>query len=120
MPELSKIVKQRLQAAPRPQVHPTQDLLGAFAENSLQPTERTQVLEHLSTCAECREVVSLSSSVPESELEHLVAAAAASDRAPLRDLAVLAPAPMAFKAARPRWPMLRWGGMAAAVAVVMV
>lgn len=120
MPELSKIVKQRLQAMPRPPVHPTQDLLGAFAENSLQPADRTQVLEHLAACAECREVVSLSSSVPESDLEHLVAAAAASDRAPLRDGALFSPAPMAFKSARPRWPMLRWGGMAAAVAVVMV
>ena len=120
MPELSKIVKQRLQAAPRPQVHPTPDLLGAFAENSLPPAERTQVLEHLAGCAECREVVSLSSSVPESELEHLVAAAAASDGAALRRVAAVAPVPMALKAARPRWPMFRWAGLAATVAIVMV
>src|SRR5271156_1125897 len=40
-------------------VHPDENLLTAFAENALTSIERESVLEHLSTCARCRDVVFL-------------------------------------------------------------
>jgi hypothetical protein len=40
-------------------VHPDENLLSAFAENALTSIERENVLEHLSTCARCRDVVFL-------------------------------------------------------------
>jgi len=39
--------------------HPDDDVLTAFAENALVERERGRVMEHLSTCAECREILSL-------------------------------------------------------------
>ena len=39
--------------------HPDENLLTAFVEHSLTPTERQSVLEHLSACARCRDVVFL-------------------------------------------------------------
>ena len=40
--------------------HPDADVLTAFAEGLLLNRERTEVLQHLSACAECREVVNAS------------------------------------------------------------
>jgi hypothetical protein len=37
--------------------HPDENLLSAFAEHALAPKERQSVLEHLSTCTRCRDVV---------------------------------------------------------------
>jgi hypothetical protein len=37
--------------------HPDENLLSAFAEHALAPKERESVLEHLSTCTSCRDVV---------------------------------------------------------------
>ena len=46
--------------------HPDDDVLTAFAENALAGQERGRVLEHLSTCAACREVLShATSAMPE-------------------------------------------------------
>ena len=39
--------------------HPDENVLAAFAERSLAPREREGVLEHLATCARCRDVVFL-------------------------------------------------------------
>ncbi len=39
--------------------HPDENLLSAFTEHSLTPKERQSVLEHLSACARCRDVVFL-------------------------------------------------------------
>jgi len=79
--------------------HPDANLLTAFAEGTLTAREREGVLEHLSLCAECREVVNL-------------AAGAAEDAA--------IPAPrIQPAAARPgirRW--LPWAATAAGVVVV--
>ena len=36
--------------------HPDANLLAAFVEKTLTEKERTQVLNHLSQCADCREV----------------------------------------------------------------
>lgn len=56
--EIPKIVRQRLQQADNASVpHPDANVLTAFAESSLLPPERTAVLDHLSYCAECREVL---------------------------------------------------------------
>ena len=59
MEQLPKIVQQRLQATAAAGVHPDPDLLTAFAEKSLTERERTQVLQHLGQCADCRQVVAL-------------------------------------------------------------
>jgi hypothetical protein len=64
MSEVPKIVFGRLQAT-RPQqeflapTHPDADLLSAFAEQSLSPIERENVLGHLSLCGDCRQVIAL-------------------------------------------------------------
>ena len=55
---IPKLVGERLKT-PSPAIHPDPDLLAAFAEHSLHGRERTQLLEHLATCADCRQVISL-------------------------------------------------------------
>jgi len=66
MPEVPKIVRVRLEALAAGKAdHPDPDLLTAFSERSLSPAERAGVLEHLSRCAECREVLALA--LPASE-----------------------------------------------------
>ena len=94
MEKLPKLVSERLKTAP-PKTHPDPDLLAAFAEHSLKGQERTQVLEHLSTCADCREIVSLAQ--------------------PLQaDVA----APLVKKSTWISFPILRWGTAAALVVIV--
>ena len=46
--------------------HPNPDMLAAFGEGRLFSRERTDVLEHLGTCPECRELVALMSAREES------------------------------------------------------
>lgn len=41
------------------EAHPDADLLAAFAEDTLLPAERRDVLAHLAVCGECREVLSV-------------------------------------------------------------
>jgi hypothetical protein len=41
------------------EAHPSEDVLTAFAENTLLGRERLEVVEHLSRCGSCREVLSL-------------------------------------------------------------
>jgi len=77
--------------------HPDANLLSAFVEQSLTTDERSQVVEHLSRCSECRDLVALS--LPELQpaeiITHLVA-----DR-------------------RPFWSgKLAWGAVAASFVVV--
>jgi len=58
MDPLKKLVADRLKT----QVvgpHPDAEVLSAFAENALPASERETVLQHLSTCSDCREVVFL-------------------------------------------------------------
>ena len=94
MEQLPKIVQQRLQATAAAGVHPDPDLLTAFAEKSLTERERTQVLQHLGQCADCRQVVGLA--MPET----------------------VEPSPIPARAPWFSWPVLRWGALAACVAVV--
>lgn len=97
MAELPKIVTQRLQSKPGDSVHPDPDLITAFVENALPPRDRSQVLAHLSRCADCREIISFS--LP----EHSEAAS---------------------KAVRPAgsvwlsFPVLRWSALAACLVIV--
>lgn len=96
MVEIPKIVSQRLHATEPPRVHPDSDLITAFVEKSLGNRERVQVLEHLSLCASCREIVSLSAAQP--DIAGAVSAAAS-------------PGWLS-------WPVLRWGVAMACVVVV--
>jgi len=97
MAEIPKIVGQRLQAIAKCGDHPDPNLLTAFVERSLGKRERVQVLEHLSQCTSCREIVSLSAtqpSIPDS-------------------VSVVPVSPGWFS-----WPVLRWGALVACVMVV--
>jgi Photosynthesis system II assembly factor YCF48/Putative zinc-finger len=102
MAEVSRTVRERLsqQAAGE---HPDANLLSAFAEHSLNDAERAQVLDHLSRCAECREVAALA--LPAVEEEQLAAAV----REPIG-------------ASRSRWrsPFVHWGALTAAALVVLI
>ena len=99
MEQLSKSIRQRLQvAANQGGSHPDANLLAAFADRALSKTERVQVLEHLARCADCRDIVSLAT--PEFETSGVVTPASSSGWL--------------------RGPVLRWGALAASVAVVTV
>lgn len=77
--------------------HPDANLLAAFVEKTLTERERTQLLNHLSQCADCREVAALT----------LPAEEATAERAGV--------------AAPWRWrpgPIIRWAALAAALGTV--
>ena len=97
MAELPKVVQERLRVASTGVArHPDADVLTAFAERRLRGLERDKVLEHLSRCSECREVVSLA--LPASQLEEVAVRSA--------------------RAAWLTWPAMRWGFAAAGMVVV--
>jgi len=79
------------------EIHPDPNLISAFVENSLPGDSRAQIVQHLAQCADCREVVFLSS-------PNQTAALPAAVFAPSRWLT---------------WPVLRWGAAVAAVVVVV-
>ncbi len=97
MEALPKIVRQRLRSGNRPGGHPHADLLTAFAEKALTERERTRVMEHLSRCEDCREVMFLS----------------APQEAPVQALGKIP-----GRAGWLSWPVLRWGAAVACVVVV--
>jgi ligand-binding sensor domain-containing protein len=84
-------------AMPHPEEHPVEELLAAFAEDSISPLERLAVLEHLSRCSECRQVVFLA----QPELE--------------REVAPYAAATTTIWTRIPAW---RWAAAAACVLIV--
>jgi len=97
MADLPKIAMQRLhEKSPAAAVHPDPNLISAFVENALPSDSRAQVVQHLSQCGDCREVVFLAT--PNQE-----AALPTSASAPSHWL---------------NWPVLRWGAAVAAVVVV--
>ena len=60
MPELSTLLRQRLRATEeRSLQHPDPDTLNAYVEEVLPTQERDRVLEHISRCSPCREIVAL-------------------------------------------------------------
>jgi len=65
MTELPNVVRERLKAAPAG-LHPDPNLLTAFAEQALSDREAPQVLDHLSRCADCRDVVVLATPATQS------------------------------------------------------
>ena len=88
-------MRQRLASA-KPGAHPDADLLTAFAEQALSARERDSILQHLSQCSGCREVLFLAA--PQVQLETDVVRV------------------------RSRWlgsPVLRWGAIAACAVVVV-
>src|SRR5207248_3733855 len=92
MDPLKKLVASQLRveiAGP----HPDAELLSAFAENALPVSERQTVLAHLSSCADCRDVVFLAAPVASEEQQ--VFAAPKSHR----------------------YFALRWGTLAACIAI---
>jgi hypothetical protein len=97
MANLPKIVIQRLQGGAGDQAHPDPDLINAFVENSLSELDRSQILEHIAQCSDCREIVALS--LPEQ------ADAVRVDTRP-------AGSPWLS------WPVVRWGALAACIVVV--
>jgi Photosynthesis system II assembly factor YCF48 len=97
MEEIPKILSQRLQAISQPGDHPDPNLLGGFTEKSLTRREQLQVLEHLSRCTSCREVVSLTATQPG-----------------MSDIASTVPVKTGWLA----WPVLRWGAAVACLVVI--
>ncbi len=104
MAEVPKIVSERLRSQAVVGEHPNANLLSAFAERALTQQEQEQVLDHLSRCAECREVVALSA-LSQVEEERLVAAGRVS-----------------ASANRPWWrsPIVHWSALTAAALVVLI
>ncbi|MGA9965479.1 MAG: YCF48-related protein [Terriglobales bacterium] len=99
MAGIPKIVEQQLHAMAPVKDHLDPNLLGAFVEKSLAQGEQLRVLEHLSRCTSCREIVSLTAAQPG------IAGAVS-----------LAPARSGWLS----WPVLRWGAAMACVVVVGV
>jgi hypothetical protein len=95
MQDVPKIVRQRLRAGGSAGNHPDANVLTAFVEKSLPDLERSGVMEHLSRCGECREVLALA--LPETESQAIA---------------------MPTRAGWFTWPVLRWGFVAAGIAVV--
>src|SRR6516164_7840929 len=63
--ELPKPLQDALARQTAGEVHPSPDLLTAFAEHNLPGRENKRVTDHLAKCADCREVVFLASSAVE-------------------------------------------------------
>jgi hypothetical protein len=97
MAGIPKIVEQQLHAMATVEDHPDANLLVAFVEKSLVQDEQLRLLEHLSRCTSCREIVSLTATPP--------GIAGAVSVAPAR-------------AGWLSWPVLRWGAAVACVVVV--
>jgi hypothetical protein len=79
--------------------HPDANLLAAFVEKTLTEKERTQVLNHLVQCAECREVAAFS--LPP-------------------ETAAAEPARVAVGRRWSPWLVLRWGAMAAVLGALTI
>jgi hypothetical protein len=114
MTEVPKIVSQRLRAAEVArqveQTHPEADVLAAFAERTLSPRERENVLAHLASCVDCRAAVILT--LPAAEPVAQIVDARADEVS----------APVHLRSPR-NWFVfanLRWAAMAAGVALAVL
>ena len=97
MTEIPKIVRQRLRTGTELADHPEANLLSAFVEQSLAEREQVQILQHLSQCVNCREIVALSAAQPD-----------------VADAFSLAPAHAGWLS----WPTLRWVAAMACIGVI--
>jgi hypothetical protein len=96
MRKLPQIVRERLKAGTVVTGHPDAELLTGFAERSLLEPERSTILTHLASCADCREILALA--LPPTEN--------------------LASASVAVHHSWFTWPAFRWGFATAGVAVI--
>ena len=96
MQNVPNIVRQRLKAETSATDHPDANVLSAFAEQALSDGERSAVLDHLARCIECRDVLALA--LPATEIIQ----------------PAVKPSPTRWLT----WPALRWGLVAAGVAVI--
>lgn len=98
---LPKIARQRLAAedvGTRAETrHPEAELLAAFSEQSFGERQRAQIVDHLSKCGDCREIVFLS--VPEID-------------------ATQVPLKLPDRASWLSWPALRWSAVAVCMLIV--
>lgn len=123
MTDVAKIVQNRLRAqtaAQRPLEHPEADLLTAFVEMALPPTERDGVLQHLALCANCRELVALA--LPPSRV---IAPAVELEGEPVSNALTAGTKPKSFVWPRLQWANLgwsnlRWVALAAGIAVAVL
>jgi hypothetical protein len=108
MPELSSLLRQRLQAGETTRLqHPDADTLTAYVEQLLPLSERKLVLEHIAVCSDCREIVFLA--IPENAI-------VAGPEAVLPE-AVPVAAATAIRARR-RWFLTPGFGLAASIAAM--
>lgn len=117
MTEVPKIVYDRLRAAllrralrgqeSPEQAHPDADLLTAFAEQTLPAGERDGLLDHLSLCGDCREVIALA--LPATEIP--------AKRSAVHATHLPAKTAMGWLHALTT-PNLRWAALAAAAAII--
>lgn len=106
MQDVPQFVLKRLQEKqPAADSHPDADLLTAFAEQSLAGDERARVMEHLTRCGDCRDVVAIA--LPATEIE-------AETQRERESIAL----PISVSIGWLRWPTLRWGALAAGILVV--
>ena len=96
MQNVPQIVRQRLQSVTSVGEHPDADVLTAFAELSLENRERAGVLEHLSGCVECREIIAFA----------------------LPEIESVAPSRVIARGSWLSWPALRWGFAAGGLALL--
>jgi hypothetical protein len=124
--ELPKPLQDALAKQAAGEIHPSPDLLTAFAEHNLPGRESKRVTDHLAKCADCREVVFLASSAvedPVGEEQEWMPADAISRISPLLR-AKMTPPSMAGGGApraqsRRRW-ILRWAWVPAVAAFLVV
>lgn len=111
MPEVPKIVQERLRAAggARGNAHPDANVLAAFAEQALAASEREGVLAHLANCEDCREVLAFQAPA----LEALPEAATAGQSAAVPKVETSRAGQRPWFA----WNRLGWAGLAAGVAI---
>lgn len=72
-PAMDEAIKKLVSAGMQAQTagpHPDPDLLAAYAENSLAPHDRDNLLTHLAACADCRDVLYLA--VPEVDTQEVL------------------------------------------------
>ena len=100
MPELPNIVRERLKASRPTAAHPDADVLTAFSERALPESEGAVVAEHLARCHDCRDILALA--------------------LPATVTAQTAGAPLPARGGWLRAPVLRWGVVAAGLAVLAV
>lgn len=109
------------------EVHPSPDVLTAFAEHSLPGRENQRVTDHLARCTDCREVVFLASSAieepvgEEQEWMHEAAVPRISPALQAKNLAsrTMASAGPAYEKPRRGW-VWRWAWVPAVAAVLIV